>query len=178
MLNEIPNISDLLGDVLFSPSTEQQKVKAAFYADFNDAPICDTSDITASIAIQVTGDHRLRGWWSLPGFQEWFRNSNEFRQRIEFLAQRSLDELEEIMSNQKLSPNARLKAIELALKYADKMPKGGTDRFLDEDVGKMSVKQLRQYIERQAPKLLEEEQYETSEISDDIGEEIPNSDSE
>lgn len=115
-------VADLLTEMTYIPSPEQRRIKANFWSAHSDSPLAADSDITASYAIQLVGDARIQKWWSLPGFQAWFRNADEYRQRLEYLAQLALDAAEDILLDRDASPAARVHMAKLVIEAAGKMP--------------------------------------------------------
>ncbi len=141
-------------ELTYMPSPEQRKAKSAFWARFNDNPICDPQDISLAIALQFANDERLSRWWSQSGFKEWFRNRDEFRQRVEYLVHQALDSLEYVLVDPKAQASAKVNAAKLLMEVARKMPqKQVAEQYLDEKIGQMSKQQLQEYI-RKSTKLL------------------------
>lgn len=125
--DRVQKLDTLLGEISFSPSAEQRQCKAAFWARLEENPICSPDSVTLAAASQLTGEGQLSRWWSIAGFSDWFANKNEFRERIEYLAGRSLDIAEEIIEDVNANPSARVNMIKLIMEVAQKMPgKGGT----------------------------------------------------
>ena len=136
---------------MFQPTAEQKKAKSAFYAVFNSNPICVPDDIEVDLAVQFTGMKFVRTWWKDPQFVIWFKNQNEFMQKLEYLASRGLDILEDIIEigeddGSELDPmqkemlkartaGTKLKAIELIMKATGKIQKdtggGVTERHYE-----------------------------------------------
>lgn len=142
-------LETIADELTYLPTPEQRKAKSAFYARFNDNPICDPEDISLSIAQQFCPDYRLPKWWKLEGFPAWFRNKDEFRQRMEYLAQLALDSLESILADPKAQGSAKVNAAKLIMEVARKMPqKSLQEQFLDEKVSQMTKPQLEQYIKK------------------------------
>lgn len=136
-------------ELTYLPTPEQRKAKSAFWARFHENPICDPQDISINVALKIGGDGRLSKWWSEPGFKEWFRNADEFRQRLEYLVNLSLDTLEHVLVDPKAQGSAKVNAAKLLMEVARKMPpKGATERYLDEKVGEMDKRQLEDFISK------------------------------
>lgn len=135
-------------ELTYLPSPEQRKVKSAFWARFNDNPLCEPQDVTTSIILRIVQDERITKWWPQEGFKEWFRNADEFRQRMEYLSHLVLDTFEEILIDPRANPSSRVAAGKIILEVARKMPtKGGTeDQFLDQKIQQMDRKQLEEFV--------------------------------
>ncbi len=142
-------------ELTYIPSGEQRKSKSAFWARFNDNPLCEPQDITLAIALQFCNDERLTKWWPQDGFKEWFRNRDEFRQRVEYLVHQALDSLEYVLVDPKAQASAKVNAAKLLMEVARKMPqKNQAEQFLDEKISSMSRKELEEYIKSRTPKLI------------------------
>lgn len=136
-------------ELTYIPTPEQRKAKSAFWTRFHENPLCEPADISLSLALQLAGDGRLSRWWSDPGFSEWFRNADEFRQRLEYLANLSLDTLEYVLVDPKAQSSAKVNAAKLLMEAARKMPsKGAVEKYLDEKIAEMDRKQLEEYISK------------------------------
>lgn len=137
----------LTSDLTYLPNHEQRKTKESFWIRFNENPLCDAQDVTLSVALSVVGDGRLDRWWSHPGFKEWFRNQEEFREAAAALAHLAMDTIREILINSDAQPGARVNAAKLAFEIARKMPQKQSDaKYLDDLVGKMDKRQLESYL--------------------------------
>lgn len=135
------------GELTYLPTPEQRKSKSAFWVRFNENPICEPAEISLSIALRFAGDSRLSRWWSQEGFKEWFRNQEEFRQRLEYLVNLSLDSLENVLIDPKAQSSAKVNAAKLLMEVARKMPpRGAVEKYLDEKIAEMDRKQLEEYI--------------------------------
>lgn len=142
-------LSLVASELTYLPTPEQRKVKAAFWARFNENPSCEPEDISAILVESVTGDTRPTKWWSQAGFKEWFRNRDEFRQRMEYLSHLALDRLEAILADPRAQNNAQVGAAKLIMEVARKMPsRNPQEQFLDEKIHQMDRKQLEEYIKR------------------------------
>lgn len=115
-------------DLTFAPTPDMRRAKAAFWSRFADAPTSLSSDpVTLASAQQFGADKRLGKWWTLPGFQEWFQNREEFRERLEYLADIALDSLEQVLTDPDANPSAKVASAKLVLEAASKMPKKDTE---------------------------------------------------
>ena len=145
-------------DLVFIPVPSHRRVKSAFWASINENPILDPASdgISLSMALQITGDTRLNKWWHLPGFVEWFVNKDEFRQRVEYLANLALDVAEEILLDRDSNPNARVNMTKLVIEVANKLPKNNKDdsKFLDARIASMSKEELEDFIRKQSKLLM------------------------
>lgn len=139
-------IEVLVSDLTYIPNMEQRKVKETFWVRHNENPLCDAQNATQIDVLRVVGDPRLSRWWTQPGFKEWFRNQEEFRERAALLAHMALDAIQSILVNEDAQPGARINAAKLALEVSRKMPKQTEGTFLDSTISKMDKKQLEAYV--------------------------------
>lgn len=151
--NSVEILEFVASELTYLPTPEQRKAKAAFWARFSDNPLCEPEDISLPLAIQLTGDGRLTRWWGADGFSPWFRNRDEFRQRMEYLSHLALDQLESVLAadiGEKGMAAAKISAAKLIMEVTRRMPsKGGdTAKFLDEKVSQMGPRELEEFISR------------------------------
>lgn len=146
-------------ELTYIPSPEQRKTKSAFWTRFNDNPLCEPQDISLAVAIQFVSDERLTKWWPQTGFKEWFRNRDEFRQRIEYLVHQALDSLEYVLADPKAQASAKVNAAKLLMEVARKMPskQDSAGQYLDEKISTMTKAELEAYVRSRAPKLIKPE---------------------
>lgn len=141
------------------PTPEQRKAKERFWAPFvsGEVPAPPTMDLAT--ALKFAGDRRLRAWWDLPGFQDWFLNREEFKERVEFIAHLALDSIEGVLTDRGAPPSARVAAAKLALEVANKLPRTAqtTERFADEKINEMDRAQLETFIKRKLSLLPKQE---------------------
>lgn len=150
-------VAQVIDDLIFAPTPDQRSVKAAFWAKYANAPLMDTSKITAAYVHKLIPDSRLPRWWSLYGFKEWFLNEDEFRQRIEYIAHLALDAMEAILTDPDANHSARVNAAKLALEAANKMPqKWQKTLYLDDSIQKMDQAQLEQFIRQKSMGMIEQ----------------------
>lgn len=172
-------ILEIVEDITFLPSPEQRKAKAAFWASYSENPLVGLDVLTVSDAVTLSRDRRVRSWWSLPSFREWFLNQDEFRQRLEYLANLALDTAESILLDTKAHPSARANMVKLVIEAAGRMPnKFAKEKYIDERIGSMDRKQLEEYIRRASRYIPSTPQQEeaSSESESDSGSPTPGSD--
>lgn len=143
---------------VFKPNDAQRLAKSTFWSYFIESHTPPPEVIELSTALRYGASKGISDWWSLPGFQDWFTNKDEFRQRIEYLASLCLDELEHTVRDRNGNPTARTAAIRMILQASNKLTEGATSKggtFLDESVSKMDRNQLLDFISARAGKALE-----------------------
>lgn len=152
-------MSHLLADVAFVPHPEMRRVKAAFWVMQSENPLYDPAHITREQASSLTGESRLLRWWSMEGFPQWFTNRDEFRHRLQYVADLALDSLEAILVNDQSQDSARVRAAQIVLEAAGKMPSRSTSTSKsgdqDDRITRMDRKELEEYIRRAAALLPE-----------------------
>lgn len=150
-------LTQILDDLVFMPSTMQRRIKAAFWTKFSQNPIADVGSITAELAARIAGNQNVKKWWSQPGFQEWFLNEDEFRQKLEYLAHLALDTIEEVLLNPDANVNAKSSMAKLIFEAAHKMPsKWQNTKYMDEQIQRMDLAQLESFIKQRSIGLIEE----------------------
>lgn len=152
MRNDLVNISNELSN-LFKPTEEMEKAKARLLVRLDSLPM--QPQITASLAISLTGVARIESWWRIEGFIEWFTNKDEYKERVEHLYRKSLNALEEILLNTDIkAQGARINAIKLLVELADKLPNRAADtQYADAAIAKMDKNQLVSFLEKQGIKI-------------------------
>ena len=133
-------------DLVFGPTPDMRRAKAAFWSRFSDAPLSG-GPLTLAAAQQIGADKRLAKWWALPGFQDWFQNGEEFKERMEYLADLALDALEQVLADPDANPSAKVASAKLVLEAASKMPKPVADAP-GTKLETMSRAELEDYVKR------------------------------
>jgi hypothetical protein len=151
MSSHLKNISKVLAvasqDVVFAPTPEMRRAKAAFWASLDGTPDGDLAEnMTLAAATQMGGDRKLSRWWSMPGFSDWWQNKEEFKQRMEYLAQLALDTLEGVLSDPDANTTAKVNSAKLVLEAANKMPKKQAEESVDHKLAGMSRNELEDYV--------------------------------
>ncbi|TGN99699.1 hypothetical protein PN36_34995 [Candidatus Thiomargarita nelsonii] len=142
-------IAEVIDEVIFRPSSEQRRTKAAFWVRHAENPLVSADKITLSFAQQITRDSRLKNWWKSSGFLEWFTNQDEFRQRVEYLAHLALDAIEDILLDPEGNQNAKVNTAKLIIEASNKMPpRVKVEKVLDERINKMGRDQLDAYLRK------------------------------
>lgn len=134
---------------VFQPLPEHIRAKSNFWTYFGTgegSPL--PRDPNLATALQFSGDKRISQWWDIPGFQDWFLNRDEFRQRMEYLSNLALDQLEGILTSGVVASSDKLSAIKLIMQVAEKVPtnKAAETEGVDAMIAKMSKVQLEEYI--------------------------------
>lgn len=141
-------------DLIFVPNPAQRKAKARFWSHYEQFGAAGPDKQTA---LQITREPAINRWWALPGFQEWFRNEDESKERLRYLWEIALDAAEEILLNPDTQPSARVNMIKIIGNLAGKEPDKGEPKFLDTEIQKMDSQRLLDYVKKHAKKLLEAE---------------------
>lgn len=134
----------------FQPTEAQLKVKAKMLGLIMDNPVYSLADLSLEAAMDLTQDKKLERWWNIEGFQDWFKNKNEFKQRNEHLIALAQDAMERILksSNPKMA-GAQVNAFKALLEVANKMPaKKGEVKFSDESINRMDPLQLEEFMRK------------------------------
>lgn len=149
--SHLKNISRVLAaasqEVVFAPTPEMRRAKAAFWASLEDTPSGDLADtMTLAAATSLGADKKLSRWWNIPGFADWWQNKEEFKQRLEYIAQLALDALEGVLLDPDANPTAKVSSAKLVLEAANKMPKRQAEDSVEQKLAGMSRNELEEYV--------------------------------
>jgi len=130
----------------FVPTDGQRRLKTAFWATYEG----DKQNVSMAAVLAETDNSSITNWWSKPGFQSWFKNRDEGRQRLEYLFFKALDCLEDILKDtDPKTASARVNAVKAIAELANKIPsKYQTDKLADADINKMNRQQLESYLKK------------------------------
>lgn len=150
-MSNVQNLIDLAllkhGSNSWKPTDAHRKAKAAFWSHYFQSGETAPEQTNAALAARISGFPEVLEWWQLSGFPEWFRNGEEFRQRVEYVSSLALDLLQETLLDVTGRPVDRLNAAKMALEIAAKFPKSTPkEQFADEKIGEMDKKQLEEFI--------------------------------
>lgn len=146
----------------FTPSDEQKKAKSAFWTYVQESGVSTPPDYSPQMAAKFVNPT----WIKQAGFTEWFWNQSEFSERLEYLAQLALDELETTLKSKLITASQKIPAIKLALEVASKLNQrqAATDG-LPERIASMSRQELESLIKSRASGL--EDESDTSDLTSD-----------
>jgi len=132
----------------FVPTNDQKRAKSQFWTSFASGDVVPSPVPSLALASKYAGDSRIHTWWPTPGFQQWFWNQNEFEERLDYLAQLALDQLESMINSARTSDSARISAIKMVLEASKKIGnKSDTQEFADSKIGTMDQGQLEEFIQ-------------------------------
>lgn len=150
--NQLGKAADV---VSFSPNEAQRRAKSNFWSFFASGEALPPTQVDLAIATKYAGDRRISEWWQLEGFADWFANKDEFRQRVEFLADLALDELYRLIKNSDTQATAKVAAIRMIMdvgkKISQKAP--SEESQVGEKIASMDKKELEEYIKSRLSKL-------------------------
>jgi len=150
--DDIKNISSAISSKIYTPSNVEVRMKTSFWAKWTNHPSYIAGDIPASVSmiVNVLGNSTIEKYWSKEGFREWFLNSDEYIQRVEYLANRALDVVEGVLAGgEGIKASDQLKAASMMMEAAGKLNKKKAEvRYLDASLDKMDAKELEAYISK------------------------------
>jgi hypothetical protein len=153
----LSRISSLTKDLsLFEhPTPEQRAAKERFWRPFLSGDTQVPAERNLATALKFASDSRISKWWDIPGFQDWFYNDQEFKDRVELIAHLALDGITEVLKDKMATPSAKVAAAKLALEVAGKMPKAlAKDQAVgDSDIDKMTKEELDAFIREKTNKV-------------------------
>lgn len=146
---EQKNFEQIAEDVVFHPTDAMREAKSAFWAVMNDE-VLPPHEITLALVKDTIQSTRIATWWNKPGFQAWFLNKEEYKQRLEYLMNIGMDALERVLRTSE-SDTAIVSAMKLIIAANDKMPKAGSANAKtgNDLVDNMTDQQVDDYIRRQ-----------------------------
>jgi hypothetical protein len=147
----------------FSPSEAHRRAKSNFWSYFAAGESLPPTSVDVLLATKYAGDRRVSEWWYLDGFQAWFSNKDEFRQRVEFLADLALDELYLLIKSPNTAAPAKVAAIRMIMDVGQKLAaKGPKEETAENKIGRMSKEELESFIRAGVSKLLPDDSEEDS----------------
>lgn len=147
--------------VIFEPTSAQVRQKARFWTRFRPGPLTPSDNITMATALEVTGSAQIRKWWNEPGFVEWFENKDEERERLKYLFHKGLDTIENILDNPEANANAKANLIKMLAEMNGFLGKKPVEKFADDSINQMSEAQLKEFLNKNNVKVVEEKIIET-----------------
>jgi len=167
MHDKISELQDVTAELIFVPEKEHQKLKAQFWARFSASPFADMDNVTLSQVLEKVQDARLRKWWSVTGFKEWFTNRDEHRERLEYLFDLGMSRAESIlMQDDPKSAGAQVNLIKLIGELTGRISGRGSkdEKFSEAKINNMSEADIQKFLEKKgvliAPKKLPAEKFE------------------
>ena len=139
----------------FRPNEEQRDAKCRFWAVVQAVANYKEDDYYEwDEVIEVTRVPAIAAWSTFPGFSTWFFDKFENEQKVAVLWDKALMAIEQIILNDDPKvQGARINAVKLLME----MRKGHkTTRLLDESVQRMSVDELRLFVQNGEVKQLKE----------------------
>ena len=137
----------MAADVVFHPTEDQRQVKSAFWATFEDRGGVADHEVTQAAVLQATNDTRVSQWWNLHGFQDWFLNKEEYKQRLDYLMHIGMDALERVLKFSE-SDTAIVSAMKLIIAANDKMPSSTKVVYADSFIQDLDERGLDEYLRK------------------------------
>ena len=132
---------------VFRANEDQRRAKSNFWSFFMSGDALPPQNIDFATAARYGCDRRMSDWWDLEGFQDWFQNKDEFRQRVEFISDLALDELQLLIRDKMTNASAKVAAIKMVMELGSKLASKSNDKVLDEDLNNMSKQDLEKFIQ-------------------------------
>jgi hypothetical protein len=155
-INRIRQVLTKVQDVTeFTPTEAHRMAKSRFWSFFSSGDSLPPPTVTIDLAAKHAGDRRILDWWNLDGFSSWFSNKDDFRQRVEFLADLALDQLYVLLKSPETAAPAKVAAIRMIMdvgqKIASKAPK---EESPDDKISRMTKPELEAYIKDRVTRLM------------------------
>ena len=151
-------LSKAVDVVEFTPSESHRRAKSNFWSYFSSNDSLPPTSVTLDLASKYCGDRRITEWWSSVGFEAWFSNRDEFKQRVEFLADLALDQLYSLLKDPETGAASKVAAIRMIMDVGQKMAaKAPKEDTIETKIAKMSKAELETFIRAGVSKLLPDE---------------------
>lgn len=153
---EVEQLTQLVSELVYTPLDYERKWKAKYWDRHAKMALGDSVP-TVQQVMAIVKDDRIAAAWDKPNFKEWFRNEREFTERVEYLAQLTLDNAETALhplSEEK--GNVKQAWGKMVLEVGGKFPKSKSDKSTDAGINDMSAEQLREFILKSIPALVPE----------------------
>jgi len=144
------------------PSAPQRKIKAKLHKLLANNPMIKIENLTPERIANLTGSRTVRAWMQDPNFRDWLANRDSNRELLESGAEAAISRLIEIIEAPEVGPSKEVRASDqisaakTILEYSGYQPaKHKIVEYKDKDVAEMNEDELREYIQTEAPKLLE-----------------------
>jgi hypothetical protein len=139
----------------FVPNRAQRALKARFWTllanSFNPR---NPHEMTNMEIAKTVRDNRVLAWFGTPGFKDWFMNSTEHIERLEYLFDLALQAAEDVLlCDDPKAMSARVNMVRVIAELAKKMPSRGQEQFQDEKISKMSKAELEDFLAQQGVKV-------------------------
>lgn len=171
-------IAKLINDT-FRPTEAQKRAKAALMAALSDPmnSLIDPKTISMTLAMRLTGVQTLNHWWQQPGFQAWFLNKEETKQKIKYLTDKALETAVQILDDpDPRTANAKVAILRTLMQYEAAEVQTKTNTRFDS----MDMQQLRGFLKQNAhiirPLLEEAKSVTVTSESEDVSDENNNGD--
>lgn len=171
-------IAKLINDT-FRPTEAQKRAKAALMAALSDPmnSLIDPKTIGMTLAMRLTGVQTLNHWWQQPGFQAWFLNKEETKQKIKYLTDKALETAVQILDDpDPRTANAKVAILRTLMQYEAAEVQTKTNTRFDS----MDMQQLRGFLKQNAhiirPLLEEAKSATVTSESEDVNDENNNGD--
>lgn len=109
--------------------------------------LLDPKTIGMTLAMRLTGIQTLNTWWHQPGFQNWFLNKEETKQKIKYLTDKALETAVQILDDpDPRTANAKVAILRTLMQYEAAEVQTKTNTRFDS----MDMQQLRGFLKQNA----------------------------
>ena len=149
---ESKSLAKMSKDLIHEPNRPQEKMKARFWTRFAPGPMVTIENLSIEDLNRILGNTSMVKYWGNASFRDWFLDQGEERETVRFLFNRGLAALETILLNPEASPGAVVTAVKLLGEMSGFIQKNQQDKFADDDINKMSERELESYLEAKGVK--------------------------
>jgi len=130
----------------FTPSQAQIRYRNEFWSkQAGELP----AEVNLEVAITLGASGRIKRWWDIPGFQEWFTSKDWNKHVSELLLTQAMDRLSEVLRDSTDHGTLIAAAKEARTLHAQlTAPVKGEEKYADEEISIMSKEQLADFIKK------------------------------
>lgn len=152
---ELKTALETIEEISYKPLPKDKELKARYLVKASDDPLQTTDLHQNRHHIERLIGAKLPNWEE-PGFQDWFFNRDEHRQKLEHLFSLALDAAQDILLNTDPKvQGARVQVIKAVADLAGKVPKQQLQvNNVHAQINAMSEDQLRAFLHTGAQKVL------------------------
>jgi hypothetical protein len=172
-LKEALQIIDKEKGLTFKPTKGQRMLKTKFWNIVNTSFALEKtpSQMSNEEIGHIVESTSFVKYCQEPGFKDWFMNTNNMQQKLEYLFDLALDSVEEVLlsTDVKLG-TAKVQILRVLAELGRKMPSKTEDKFADDDINRMSASELKKFLEKNGIEIKQETvvQLPTSDESEEV----------
>lgn len=154
---EFINVVKEIEELSYKPMPRDRELKAKFWVRAESDPLGITDVSQTRANVERLCQAKVINW-EQPGFQDWFFNKDEYRQKLEYSVALALDALNDVLVNTDPKvQGARVQAIKVAMDLAGRSQQKSPSIQINQQVGQqiqsMNRAELEAYVQKAAAML-------------------------